>query len=425
MSNEILKKASDAYAALAAFRSNRERLLAYTFGRQWIELMRDSDGKIISEAQFFDRCGRKPVTVNLLRRLIRTLLGNFRSRCDGIYSELPPEIVDGNNLREIDARLFEEFIISGCAIQKVSHARRRSGGGPLVENINPSRFFVNQIYDPRGSDIDLIGSINDYSMARFIKYFSSGTKKHVRALEGIFMANAGNRSALESDISYLAADKFLSSDDKISVVEIWSLEPLGNTENPGPDYPVAWHEKHFAPDGTVVLDRFHSPEVSHPYSVKFYPLIGGEIHSFIEDLVDNQRTINRLLTSFEESMSVAAKGVLLFPQDQLLTTMSFEDVGKLWAQPDSVIPLSGRGSEQPKQVITNVNSSGIVPVLEMQLRLLDEVSGINDVLKGSRLGSTVGAETYKRIIDNADAGITDLIKSFESLIRDRNGKLLA
>ncbi len=40
----------------------------------------------------------------------------------------------------------------------------------------------------------------------------------------------------------------------------------------------------------------------------FYPMIDGEIHSFVEDIIDQQHNINWLMTLNDRMLSQAAKG---------------------------------------------------------------------------------------------------------------------
>ena len=84
------------------------------------------------------------------------------------------------------------------------------------------------------------------------------------------------------------------------------------------------------------------PAQTHPFAFRFYPLIDGEIHSFVEDIIDQQRTINRLLTLNDRMLAVSAKGVLMFPDNQLSQSMPIEIVQENWARPTewSSIPPS-------------------------------------------------------------------------------------
>ena len=66
---------------------------------------------------------------------------------------------------------------------------------------------------------------------------------------------------------------------------------------------MRWHCRFYAPGGEL-LDEYDSPygHGMHPFMVKMYPLIDGEVHSFVEDVVDQQRYINRLITLMDHCL---------------------------------------------------------------------------------------------------------------------------
>ena len=51
---------------------------------------------------------------------------------------------------------------------------------------------------------------------------------------------------------------------------------------------------------------------SHPFVFKLYPLTDGEVHSMVEDVIDQQKYVNRLITLVDHIMGASAKGALLY-----------------------------------------------------------------------------------------------------------------
>lgn len=425
ISPDALQAARNAFDELNEFRAQRHRLINFAFGRQWDDPAPECSNNDMSEAKASIAQGRRPVTVNLLRRLVRTLVGRFRSSADG-YSSAPLSTDALNSLPELDARLFEEYIISGCAIQRIVAERRPGGKNVWIDNVDPDRFFVNRFRDPRGHDINLVGMVHEFSWPEFLNRFGYNSDSRKRRLKAVFDANRGKNTAFEANVF----SSLIDFDDscgckKICVVEMWSLEPVGNTAGKASCH-MEWRVRFIAPDASVVHESLSPlPHKGHPFVVKFYPLIDGKIHPFLEDLVDRQKAINRLLTTFEAAMATAAKGALLFPQDQLVRSMDYDIIGDLWARPNSVIPIVGRGNDMPQQMYSNVNATGMIPLIEMQLKLLEESSGLTDAIKGRLLSSPAGAEAFKALLNNAEAGIADLLESFRAFIADRNSRLAA
>ena len=157
--------------------------------------------------------------------------------------------------------------------------------------------------------------------------------------------------------------------------------------------------------------------------VKFYPLIDGEVHSFVEDVIDQQKYINRLIVTIDHIMNCSAKGVLLFPVEQLPPGVGWDKVTENWAQADGVIPITGRSPQMPQQVISNSGNTDAHHLLDVQLKLFREVSGVSDALAGQVTGAR-GAEMLESQVRNATISLSDIFKTFGDFMSKRNDKAL-
>ena len=72
MKNDIatLHSVLTAWKICSRLRAERRRLLAHTYGRQWEDLVKTSDGSFVTEREKAERAGMKPLTNNLLRALL-------------------------------------------------------------------------------------------------------------------------------------------------------------------------------------------------------------------------------------------------------------------------------------------------------------------------------------------------------------------
>lgn len=127
-----------------------------------------------------------------------------------------------------------------------------------------------------------------------------------------------------------------------------------------------------------------------------------------------------LIMMIDKMMASAAKGVLLFPVDQLPEDMKWEEVFDTWARSDGVIPITGRGTSLPQQVVTPTDGVGAYRLLELQMKLFDNISGVGDALQGRSIGGTAGAALYDRQVENATIAMGDLLETFASLIEERS-----
>ena len=183
--NSILEAAYKAWCAAADLRARRQRYKNYTYGNQWCDTVTDSKGRTIVEGRLLEESGAKPLTNNLIRQLVKTVVGRYRTQAAeaGVYNDenLKP-LALRNSLAELDSRLLEEFLISGCAIQRIVDERRWGGYGVWVDNVDPRDFFVNAFKDPRGWDIDLIGMLHDMTLPEVINRFGAGSPERVAEL---------------------------------------------------------------------------------------------------------------------------------------------------------------------------------------------------------------------------------------------------
>lgn len=163
----VLQAAYNAWVAGAELRKSRARNKDFTYGRQWNDLTLDLEGNPISEGRKIREMGKEPITNNMMRQMVKSIVGRFRSNNTGCNYASSSEIYTQNQLDELDSRALEEFLISGCCIQRIDHDSRLSCG-TRVDNVNFNRFFINAIQDTRAWDCEIVGQLHDLSLAELI-----------------------------------------------------------------------------------------------------------------------------------------------------------------------------------------------------------------------------------------------------------------
>lgn len=68
----LLAAACSAWQAAAAFRERRSRFKNFTYGDQWGDLTLDADRRLRREDDVLLDSGRRPVTNNLIRQMVKT-----------------------------------------------------------------------------------------------------------------------------------------------------------------------------------------------------------------------------------------------------------------------------------------------------------------------------------------------------------------
>lgn len=453
----MLKKAYNVWKSAAMMRARRLRYKKFTFGDQWSDKVALPNGATMTEREYVRHGGYNPMTSNVIRATVKSVVGHFRSLQDerGAYRSAPSGVV------ETDARTFEEFLVSGCSVQRVAMRGGGEGGvGPVVEQISPSRFFI----DSLTGESELLGMVHDMSLAALLMRFAHGDKAKAGRLRTAYARRIRGDGA-DSATSYGTGESvndsldFMRSGipDRCRVVEVWtrecrerlichdtesarlfyaepsrerSLRRENRTrrENDRAEIVYRWELydywlcRFYMPDGQVI-DEYAARR--HPFVFRFYPLIDGEVHSFVEDIVDQQRNINRLLTLNDRLLAVSAKGVLLFPDNQISPSMPLDIVQENWAAPDGVVLYRGvAGVQPPQQIVNNGSKFGVDHLVDGQMKMLQEVSGVSGAMRGQDPASGTTASLYADQRRGAAVALNDLVRTFEAFLDERDKILL-
>ena len=486
----VLLQAQKAWEEIDPFRHKRKRNRNYTYGKQWNDLIKLPDGRIMSEEEYIRQQGKVPLKNNLIRQMVKAVLGQFRNnqtqpvcvardREEQNLGELMSAAVQyayqHNRLQELDSRTMEEFLISGICFQKIGYGFRRGKSDVWVDEVNPNRIFFNAMEDSRHWDCTLIGELHDMPIAEVISRFSFGSRERAVQLRHIY-TEADNDTVRHNfeNLTTRAIDRLdfymPSSPDLCRVIEVWKLEsqevlnchdfrsgeyynlPVSEAEavekenkarrqaarQAGiPDEAVAlietewgvtqtWRYRFFSPLGDL-LDEGDTPywHGEHPYVFKLYPLIDGEVHAFVEDVIDQQRYINRLITMIDFIMGSSAKGVLLFPEDQIPDGMTIDDIADEWTKYNGIILFRPRpGSPMPQQIAVNATQVGAYEMLSLQMRLFEDISGVHGAMQGKAAPAGTPSSLYSQQIQYSSTNLLDLFESFKTFREDRDIKIM-
>lgn len=375
----LLAEAHRAWERMRPLREKRERNKNFTYGNQWCDMMTDEHGRRVSEWQHLRDNGKDPLTNNLIRQLVKSVVGRFRSRLAA--EPAPAEPLLGNLVGELDSRLMEEFLISGCCFQRIDFGEE---GRVALSNVSPSQML-----------------------------FRGGKPGRVRVVE---------LWRRESREGYDCHNRRTGE---------WFFQP-GTPEEPvhDPDIDRRWKLRHvwrcywLSPDGAV-LSQYDSPygHGSHPFALKLYPLTDGEVHSMVEDVIDQQKYVNRLVTLVDHVMGASAKGVLLYPDNILPEGFTWNDLRYAWSKPNGIVPYHPRGgNDRPEQVSGNATNIGAYEMVNLQMRLFEQISGVSGALQGQASAGTTGAQLYESQVSNSTIALGDIFETFDSFRRERDRK---
>ncbi len=433
------QKANRAWRELRDFRSERERCKQYVFGTQ-----PDCYEEGMSDGEMKAHYGQRPLRNNILRRIVRNVTGLYRARYKvplatayeyrtrkpkerlRKINDMRREVFLANRMEELLPRMLEEYLISGLAVAKIRMA------GPLpdtesrrqvrITSVTPDNFFFHSDgYDPRGWDIDLIGEVHNLSPGNLIASFCT-TPAELEQIERIYgISPATPCRVMEvwertTQLTALIHDKRNAHLERLPAAEYLKTHI---SKNAAADVHVSitgtpsWVCSWFAADGTLL--RRDAPAETHPYVMKAYPFIDGEIHSYISDLLDQQNYVNHLITLYDYIMRASAKGVLLIPDESIPQGIRPEEIAETWAKFNGVIPYRAvPGVPAPTQVSSNSTNIGITELLRIQMQLLEDISGVSPTLQGKLETANASGNLFARQNEAAVTSLLDVLRSFDS-----------
>lgn len=482
---DILMEAQYYWSQMDDFRKDRERNKRYTYGFQWDDMI-CVDGKSMSEEEYIKSQGNVPLKNNLIRRLVRSVLGVYRSqskeptctardRDERKLGETMSTILQCNmqlnRMNDVYARTMEEFLISGFIVHRKSYGWRNGKEDCWTDYVQPNNFFIdNNMRDFRGWDVSVLGEVHDISFGQLCEQFASSPQEY-RQLRDIYKwaARKDYIATYAERFGYSRLENydflFTSEPGRCRVIEIWRKEQKPRyrchdyqngdifkideedyaqvvlTENeermrmakeagmPEDEIPLIkatwfvddyWYFYYLSPFGDILREGETPYEHgSHPYVFKAYPFIDGEIHSFVADVIDQQRYTNRLITLYDWIMRASAKGVLMMPEDCLPDGVSIDDIAESWTEFNGVIVYKpSKSGKVPEQVANNSTNIGIAELLNMQLKFFEDISGVTGALQGKPGYSGESASHYNQQTENATKSLLDLLECFSCFVVD-------
>lgn len=380
-----------------------------------------------------------------------------------------------NEMKEVDAMDFMEGLRSGFVVQHIDYQWNNETHTKEVRIIScaPTHVFINGgVRDIRGGDITCIGLLMDMPLHDVIQRFAQNANdaEKIReiyqhadkaGLQGLYRTFLDSRVQnmdffttdqkdlcrviqaweRESEETYLVHDRYEQTlsiypkKDKAKIDAMIAERNADIVENGlDPDKTeityelhndVYWYVRYLSPTGDVLFEgRSPFAHNSHPFAVYMSRLVDGEIYSFEESIIDQQRYINRLVTLNDFVISSSAKGVLVFPENAIPKGMNKEDILEQWTSYRGVIFANLKaGVPLPRQISTNATNIGTNEMLALQMQMVRDISGVHGAMLGKEAKSGTAASLYAQEASNAQTNLLDTIESFAAFRKRRDYKI--
>jgi hypothetical protein len=387
-----------------------------------------------------------------------------RNREDQQISEMMSKTLEAayqlNDIKTVDLQAIEEFFLSGAFAWKTHYGwhEEKNKSDLIVDNGHPARMFWNTgLTDKRLKELDLIGEIHDVPIDKVVSTFAKNTadKQLIRQWYG---HNHENRRRVQSytaqnqDSSIINDLDFETCTDvnMCRVLEIWEkvnmevmivTDPMtGKAVQSGMDeeeldeineqrmqefsahgvpienIPLLEYERRFEniwhfwflTDRGDILMHGETPyeHEQDPYTLGLFPLIDGNIWGFAYDILDQQIQINRLLTALDKIIGSSSKGALLLPTQAKADGWTADDYADEITKSDGVLEYSADQQKnpsgaKPEQLAAKNINIGAIELLQMQMTLLEQISGVTGAIQGQKAGSGTPLGMYQIQASNA------------------------
>ena len=479
---------------LATFRKESERAAKYFNGDQWHEKIRNKSGQWVREDEYIISQGKIPLKQNKIKPIIRTLEGQFRTdtsksvvvsrtpekgkESEMLSNALQYSLTSINNSRDLDARVLEEYLISGLAVQRISYEYipELKKKDVLIRNQNRNVMFWNgDIEDIRGYDVRVIGRMIDCTIDELLVNLGSTPERcaelkkiySLASLEYYTTIDANNPELFYNKNFYLPLDN-----SKCRVIEVWEKRLVEQmcihdwmdgiefyadwtksqlkaandlriskyaSDGVAPeDVPIMegtqenvmkWFFTYYSPYGHILREG-ESPfeHGSHPFVTLFYPLLDGKITGLATDLIDAQRQVNRLLIMNEMILSSSVKNTLVISQEAM-DGKTKDEIGDEYKEIGGVVVVkpgpSGRIGESVMEMKGSVGNMGVSEMIQLYIRMLEDVSGVYPAMQGQQAQSGTSGKLYDAQIMQSTLNSKDVMDTFTGLFRkNRDMKVL-
>lgn len=371
---------------------------------------------------------------------------------------------------------FEEYLVGGVAIARETYEERNGQKEAWTDFVNPNYAFWESGSDVTMTDLRLIGVLHDVAPGQLYRQFCNKqygwTVKKINEVFNIdnedgqqFYKNSGLQQNETDRLDAISFEK--PSDNSLCrLIEVWTKEsktrcqcydPIATNaddveyrveiddlyhviqENelraqqcmqvgmPQEEWPLIQYEQiedeywaytFMAPDGTVIAQGetpydFHS----HPFTIKLYPYINGEVHPYMGSTVDQQRYINRLITMHDKATRYAVKQYTLFPIENIPAGMTRQDIAEELTEYDGLLFFRTNNKNpnlRPETIGNGVVQVGTQELLQMQLNLMHEISNVSGALQGKTPSAGTAASRYAQEAMNATTSLYTLLADFAS-----------
>jgi hypothetical protein len=394
------------------------------------------------------------------------------------------------NMPSVLKTVFEDALVGGIMAVRETYGQADEIMDSWTDYVNPNYIFWEAGSDPRYKDLRMIGMLHDLSKTELLRQFANkrygwsvsqleelyANRFNPHTTYGFYGDDEGsgvehNERNTTGNISF-----FCPSDQQLMrVVEVWTKEtktriqchdPIATSSDdalyrvelskrkdiesinaertrmyeeqgiPLEEVPLIemetiqdeyWYFTYLTPSGEILCEGetpydFHS----HPFTIKLFPYVNGEIHSFMGNVIDQQRYINRLIVMHDMAARSSAKGITIVPTENIPDYMTPQDFADQFTSYDGLIfydTARQNPNLRPEIITSNAVQIGTTELLNMELGLIRDITNVTGALQGKTPTSGTSAARYSLETQNATTALysifADMTEFTEELARKK------
>ena len=383
---------------------------------------------------------------------------------------------DINETGELDVATLKSNATAGVMAQRVEYGVNPRNGKQDVwlYPVDPKRlFFDTSVEDPRMWDMTRVGELYDMSIedviATFGKYVPEQELRSIygeggnwldsHALNGDKLNNLNfytpaqpnmcrvilgwrleNRPAIyyhdweNGTYGYVKrSEKHILDEENERRMEYYTSQGVAEEDVPLIEYETneterVWVFRYMTPWGHC-LYKGDSPywHGEHNYVLGVYHMTSGHLYNYFEQFIDQQRSINRTATLIDFMRGASSKGVMVV-DETAFESMTREEIVDEYVRWNGVLFVKPKNGVNVRDVVHQINggasTAGDYELLNLQLRLINEISGVNSAMQGQAPNSGTPASLYAQQVQNSSLNLKGLFGSLTAFRRRRDTKVM-
>ena len=383
---------------------------------------------------------------------------------------------DINETGELDVATLKSNATAGVMAQRVEYGvnPRNSKQDVWLYPVDPKRlFFDTSVEDPRMWDMTRVGELYDMTIedviATFGKFVPEQELRSIYGEGGNYLdSNALNGDKLNNLNFYTPAqpnmcrvilgwrlenrpaiyyhdwengtygyvkrsEKHILDEENERRMEYYTSQGVAEEDVPLIEYETneterVWVFRYMTPWGHC-LYKGDSPywHGEHNYVLGVYHMTSGHLYNYFEQFIDQQRSINRTATLIDFMRGASSKGVMVV-DETAFESMTREEIVDEYVRWNGVLFVKPKNGVNVRDVVHQINggasTAGDYELLNLQLRLINEISGVNSAMQGQAPNSGTPASLYAQQVQNSSLNLKGLFGSLTAFRRRRDTKVM-